>query len=392
MRVLYGTFLVVLCAALFIGWQKWRGPILPAIKVTMLPLELRLVASGEVRSQSLAHLGSEITGRVTARHVREGDWVKKGDLLIELNSQTFESSLAQAKIQLQQLQTVSRPQAQAALLEAQNNLAQISREARRREALAKKGTLPIEQVEQAQRLELNAKTVLTRAQITVASLAFQGTEEILLQERLYSAELDLAKTRIYAPFAGRVQTRNVEPGDLIQPGKILLELAPTTGLEVVVALDEKNFAPVQLNQPVQLIADAWPKQTVAGKVNFIAPTVDSKRGTLDVHISLPPAGANNPNTFLQGMTVSANIIIDQRDRTLVVPNDYLVFNTNSAAQVFCWNNGKVTAVPVQLGLRTRTHSEITAGLVEGDIVVQTAKVNDGQRTQISFEQVQHVIR
>ncbi len=69
------------------------------------------------------------------------------------------------------------------------------------------------------------------------------------------------------PFAGRVQTRNVEPGDLVQPSKILLEIArsdgfdrdgaASDGLEVVVALDEKNFAPLKLQQPVQLIADAW---------------------------------------------------------------------------------------------------------------------------------------
>src|SRR5690606_41656629 len=63
-----------------------------------------------------------------------------------------------------------------------------------------------EQVEQAQRIELNAKTALTRAQLAADSLAVDGTEEQLLQQRIVSAEAELAKTRIYAPFAGRVQT------------------------------------------------------------------------------------------------------------------------------------------------------------------------------------------
>ena len=402
MRIIYGIVIAVLCAVLLVGVQKWRGPIVPALTVEMMPLELRIVASGEVRYQSLARIGSEITGTVTARHVREGDVVNKGDLLIELNPEELQSRLAQAQTLLQQLQKISRPQAQAALVEARDNLRQASREARRRETLADKGVISTEQVEQAQRMELNAKTALTRAQLAVDSLAANSTEERLLQQRIASAQAELAKTRIYAPFAGRVQTRNVEPGDLVQPSKILLEIArsdgldcdgiASDGLEVVVALDEKNFAPLQLKQPVQLIADAWPEQSVAGIVSFIAPAVDSGRGTIDVHISVLADSTNERHPFLQGMTVSANIIAAQREKALVLPNDYLLSNSSGQAQVLRWQNGAVNAVNVQLGLRNMTHSEIVSGLAEGDIVVQADQLSDGQRARVSFEQAQHVIR
>ncbi len=402
MRIVYGVVIAVLCAAVLLGVQKWRGPVLPALTVEVMPLELRIVASGEVRYQSLARIGSEITGTVTVRHVREGDRVNKGDLLIELNPEELQSRLAQAQTLLQQLQKISRPQAQAALVEARDNLRQASREARRRETLAEKGVISTEQVEQAQRMELNAKTALTRAQLAADSLAAGRTEERLLQQRIASAEAELAKTRIYAPFAGRVQTRNVEPGDLVQPSKVLLEIArsdgldrdgvASDGLEVVVALDEKNFAPLQLKQPVQLIADAWPEQTVPGIVSFIAPAVDSGRGTIDVHISVLADTANERKFFLQGMTVSANIIAAQRERALVLPNDYLLTNSNGQTQALRWENGAVNAVDVQLGLRNMTHSEITSGLAEGDVVVQADKLSDGQRARVRFEQAQHVIR
>lgn len=402
MRIVYGVVIAVLCAAVLLGVQKWRGPVLPALTVEVMPLELRIVASGEVRYQSLARIGSEITGTVTVRHVREGDRVNKGDLLIELNPEELQSRLAQAQTLLQQLQKISRPQAQAALVEARDNLRQASREARRRETLAEKGVISTEQVEQAQRMELNAKTALTRAQLAADSLAAGRTEERLLQQRIASAEAELAKTRIYAPFAGRVQTRNVEPGDLVQPSKVLLEIArsdgldrdgvASDGLEVVVALDEKNFAPLQLKQPVQLIADAWPEQTVPGIVSFIAPAVDSGRGTIDVHISVLADTANERKAFLQGMTVSANIIAAQRERALVLPNDYLLTNSNGQTQALRWENGAVNAVDVQLGLRNMTHSEITSGLAEGDVVVQADKLSDGQRARVRFEQAQHVIR
>ena len=402
MRIVYGLVVAALCVAVVFGVQKWRGPVLPGLTVEFMPLELRIVASGEVRYQSLARIGSEITGTALARHVREGDLVSKDDLLIELNPDELQARLAQAKTLLQQLHEVSRPQAQAALTEARDNLRQASREARRREALAVKGVISTEQVEQAQRIEFNAKTALTRAQLAVDSLAAGSTEEQLLQQRIVSAEAELAKTRIYAPFAGRVQTRNVEPGDLVQPSKVLLEIArsdgldrdgvASDGLEVVVALDEKNFAPLKLQQPVHLIADAWPEQTVPGVVSFIAPAVDRSRGTIDVHISVLADDAKQRNIFLQGMTVSANIIAAERERTLVLPNDYLLTSSAGQTQVLRWQDGAVSALDVQLGLRNMTHSEILSGLSEGDVVVQAGKVSDGQRARVRFEQAQHVIR
>lgn len=398
MRIIYGLVVAALCVAAVFGMQQWRGPVLPGLTVELMPLELRIVASGEVRYQSLARIGSEMTGTVLARHVREGDRVNKGDLLIELNPDELQARFDQAKTLLQQLREVSRPQAQAALAEARDNLRQASREARRRETLAVKGVIAAEQLEQAQRIELNAKTALTRAQLVADSLAAGSTEEQLLQQRIVSAEAELAKTRIYAPFAGRVQTRNVEPGDLVQPSKVLLEIArsdgldpdgvASDGLEVVVALDEKNFAPLKLQQPVQLIADAWPEQTVSGVVSFIAPAVDSSRGTIDVHISV----LSDDSNFLQGMTVSANIIAAERERTLVLPNDYLLIGSAGQPQVLRWQDGAVRSLDVQLGLRNMTHSEILSGLAEGDVVVQAGKVSDGQRARVRFEQAQHVIR
>ena len=398
MRSIYGLVVAALCVAVVFGVQQWRGPVLPGLTVELMSLELRIVASGEVRYQSLARIGSEMTGTVLARHVREGDRVNKGDLLIELNPDELQARLDQAKTLLQQLREVSRPQAQAALAEARDNLRQASREARRRETLAAKGVIAAEQLEQAQRIELNAKTALTRAQLVADSLAAGSTEEQLLQQRIVSAEAELAKTRIYAPFAGRVQTRNVEPGDLVQPSKVLLEIArsdgldpdgvASDGLEVVVALDEKNFAPLKLQQPVHLIADAWPEQTVPGVVSFIAPAVDSSRGTIDVHISV----LSDDSNFLQGMTVSANIIAAERERTLVLPNDYLLIGSAGQPQVLRWQDGAVRSLDVQLGLRNMTHSEILSGLAEGDVVVQAGKVSDGQRARVRFEQAQHVIR
>ena len=191
----------------------------------------------------------------------------------------------------------------------------------------------------------------------------------------------------------------------MQPSTVLFEIARhepaaepsfvNQGLEVVVALDEKNFAPLQLQQPVQLIADAWPAHSITGVVSFIAPAVDSARGTIDVHIEVQDQNLAQP-ALLQGMTVSANIIAAKRHATLVLPNDYLVFdakdNHGTEAEAFRWENGKVNRTRVQLGLRNMTHSEVVFGLNQGDVVVQADNINEGQRARVRFEQAPHVIR
>ena len=117
---------VILAIALLAlgGWLIWRqlqGPELPAYRLEARPLVQRVVASGEVDSQSLAQVGSEITGVVAARHVREGDAVNAGDLLLELRDDEQRARLREAEAALQQLIDSTRPQAQATLREAQHN-------------------------------------------------------------------------------------------------------------------------------------------------------------------------------------------------------------------------------------------------------------------------------
>lgn len=183
--------LVILAIALLAlgGWLIWRqlqGPELPAYRLEARPLVQRVVASGEVDSQSLAQVGSEITGVVAARHVREGDAVNAGDLLLELRDDEQRARLREAEAALQQLIDSTGPQAQATLREAQHNLEQASRELQRREMLFERKLLASEPLEQARRAELTARVVRDRARFAAAALAEGGSEEQVLRQRLES--------------------------------------------------------------------------------------------------------------------------------------------------------------------------------------------------------------
>ena len=126
--------LVVLAAGLGL-YRFWQGPVLPAYQVRSAPLIQNVVATGRVISTSRAQVGSEVIGTVVERRVREGDKVQPGDVLIVLRVDDLVAKQNEAQAALEQLQTARRPQAQAALRQAESQLSQASREAKRRRAL-----------------------------------------------------------------------------------------------------------------------------------------------------------------------------------------------------------------------------------------------------------------
>ncbi|WP_313409201.1 efflux RND transporter periplasmic adaptor subunit [Stutzerimonas kunmingensis] len=374
------ALLLIISVLLLAGWMIWhqlQGPELPGYRLETRPLVQRVVASGEVDSQSLAQVGSEITGVIAVRHVREGDAVKAGDLLLELRDDEQRARLREAEAALQQLIDSSRPQAQATLREAQNNLEQADRELQRRETLFERKLLASEALEQARRATLTARVVRDRARFAAAAVGEGGSEEQVLRQRLEAARANLAKARIHAQVDGIVQTREVEPGDLVQPGRTLLTIARSGSSEILLPLDEKNLAPIELGQAARIIADAYPDRVLPARVSFIAPSVDTARGTIDVHLDLL-----EPADFLrQGMTVSVNIETGRREQALVLPNDALRARDGTRAQVLRVNDGVVERVGVRLGMLGTALSEVSEGLAAGDLVL-IGDAEEGQRVRV----------
>ena len=374
------VWLLILCTGLaWWWWQVARGPEVAAYRLELRPLVQRVVASGEVGNQSVAQVGSEITGVVAERYVREGDSVQAGQLLLRLQDDEQRARLAEAEAALRQLTDSLRPQAEAALREALHNHAQALREYQRREALRQRQLLSLEQLEQARRIERSLRVALERAELAAAALAPGGSEQQVLEQRLQAARANLAKTRIHAQVAGTVQNRAVEPGDLVQPGRTLLQIARADSREIILPLDEKNIAALALGQPAQVAADAYPEQWLAARVSFIAPNVDSSRGTLDVHLELLEAA-----DFLRyGMTVSVNIETARREQALVLANDALLQRQGRQAQVQRVRDGRVEALSVRLGLQGDSHSEVLDGLAEGDLLLaEPAQVGQQVRVRL----------
>ena len=366
-----------------IGWgvlQKVRGPALDGYEVVARSLVQTVVATGRVVAVSRAQVGSPVTGVVVERRVQEGDAVQPGDVLAVLRADDLEAAVREAEAALAQLQQSTRPQAQAALREAEARLLQASREVTRRRDLLKRQLIARETLEQAVQVETVARTAAEQARLAARSLAAGNPNEAAARARVSSARALLAKTTIRAEVAGTVLTRNAEPGDLVQPGRVLFEIARAGATEVLVPLDEKNLEVLAIGQQAMCIADAFPTRPFPAKVTFIAPSVDPQRGSVDIRLTVTPV----PAFLRQDMTVSVNVETGRRARAVVVPNDALGAMDGNRAALWVVADGRATRRQVQLGLRGLTQTEVTSGLRAGDWILADAQatVAEGDRVRV----------
>lgn len=372
---------VVLCALAWGAIRTIQGPSVAAIEIAPRPLVQTVVATGRVAAVSRAQVGSQVTGVVRERRVKEGDAVQAGDILAVLRADDLEAALNEAEAALAQLQQSTLPQAQAALREAEARLAQASREAQRRRTLFQQRASSREEMEQAIQAEAIALAAAEQARLTAQSLAEGNPNEASARARVASARAQLEKTTIRAEVAGTVLTRNAEPGDVVSPGSVLFEIARDGDTEVLVPLDEKNLGVLALGQSALSIADAYPARPFPATVTFIAPSVDPQRGTVDIRLTVDPP----PEFLRQDMTVSVNVETGRRDRAIVVPNDALAVLEGDSAELWMVVDGRATRRHVQLGLRGIAQTEVTAGLEAGDWILADpqADVEEGERVRVA---------
>lgn len=386
----YKPWIMIILLVLLVSfaiYRWWQGPLLPSYEVVSSPLIQTVVASGRVEKVSRTQIGSEITGVVLERLVQEGDRVYRGDVLLVLKSDEISAQVRQAEAELKELATTRRPQAEVDLANAKVQLEQAQREAVRRRN-TELGILSAEEREKSIEAEKLARNNLESARLKVASLAPDKVEETKLREQLAALQAQLAKTKIRAEVSGIILTRNVEPGDLVQPSQTLFTIALDGATEIRVPFDERNLPLLALQQKAAVITDAYPDQPFPAHINFIAPSIDAQRGTVDVRLTVDPV----PDFLRQDMTVSVNVETNKREQTLVIPNDALSSISGNKAMVILVRDRKIQRHPITLGLRGLVMSEVVAGLKEGDHVLTDAEsvLKDGIRVRI--EQTKRVLQ
>lgn len=391
--VLILVALAVVALAALVAWRATRPPLVPAVSVQMAPLVRTLQFSARVATASRVELGSTLTGRVLAVTVDEGARVQAGDVLVRLESNELQAALAQSQASERQaaarlagLRSTGRSAVQAGVAQAESVRLAAQAELQRTQDLVAQGFLSAARLDEARRALAVARAQLDAARAQSAANAELGTDIAQAEAQLAlasaaraAAEARLAEAVLTAPAPGRVLSRGVEPGQIVQPGRALIGLALDGPLQLVAQVDERYLEQLQPGQTAGVLADAYPAQRFVARVLSIAPLVDAQRGAIEVKFSLP---SPTPDFLREDMTLSVAVETARRDRALVVPVDALRADGSAGTRVWLVREGRVEARPVRLGLRTLDAAEVLEGLREGEQVLIGAAPPPGQRVRV----------
>ncbi|MFD2365185.1 efflux RND transporter periplasmic adaptor subunit [Pseudoduganella sp. GCM10020061] len=385
-----------LALALLLGGAYAARPLLFGPEVRVYPVERRelvqtVVATGRVETPLRVDIGSQVTGAIAAIPVAEGQAVKKGQVLIELEHdearaavEQARAAVSQAQARLLQVQQLGLPVAEQALRQAETNLGNARRQYERSQQLFAQGYVGQAALDEAQRSLAVAESQAASARAQARSMAGDGSDVLIARANLAQARaalqmarVKLGYTTIVAPVDGVLIARNAERGDVVQPGKVLMVLSPRGRTQLVVDIDEKNIALLRIGQKALASADAYPAGRFAARLAYVNPAVDPQRGSVEVKFDV-----DKPPPYLrQDMTVSVDIEVARRANAVVVPTETLRDSAGREPWVLKLDGRRLRRQPVTTGVSGSGNTEIIAGLKPGDLVAPAANaaLADGSR-------------
>lgn len=310
-------------------------PPAPVEVVTLKPSRVQedLGAVGTLRANQSVMLRTEVTGRVETIGFRDGQAVRRGQLLIGLDASLNEAEVAQAK---------------AELALAQSNL-------KRTEDLAARNFVSSSAQDQAE------------------------SNVVVLQARLQLAQARLSKMRVVAPFDGVAGIRAVNVGDVLRDGTDIVNIEDISTLKADFRVPERFFTQLKVGLPVEVAADALPGATYRGSIEAINPRIDANGRSLELRASL----GNSDGRLRPGMFARVRVVVGDRPEAFMVPEEAIV-PQGDRFFVFRVADGKAQRVPVRLGVRRDGQVELLDNVQAGDrIIVAGMRVQrDGQPVRV----------
>ena len=189
----------------------------------------------------------------------------------------------------------------------------------------------------------------------------------VLETRIAAAQAALDTTRLIAPFEGTITEINLKPADRVAPGTAAFRLDDLSSLEVDVQVSEIDINRIKIGQPVTLSFDAILDQEYHGSVIEVARVGNVVQGVVQFNVTVELTDADE--TVRPGMTAAVNIVVEQLDNVLLVPNR-AVRLVDGQRVVYILQDQQLEAVQITLGATSDTASEVIAGdLRAGDLIV-----------------------
>ncbi len=400
---IFGGIALVVVVGLFMMSRSRRANAATEVRmdtVATRDLVAAVTASGRIEAKSQVDISADITGRIIQIGVKEGDWVTRGQFLIQIDASEYQAAVSRAEGLV--------ASSQASVVQARANRDQAKRAADRARELAKAGPNLIapEMVEQA----------ITAHEVADANL--RASEATMDQARagLRQAQEQLSKTRLVAPMAGRVVRVAKEVGEVAVQGTfsseqaLLVTIADLSVIQANVKVDETDVVRLTEGDSVEVTIDAFPDSTFAGRVTkvsnsaLLSATATASGSTdqavdFEVEITLD----NPPADIRPDLSCTARIVTDVREDVMSVPIIALTIRENTplpsergagsteltdadttrpsgargdsggkrpeSEGVFVVQNGMATFRPVKVGIAGDEHFEILSGLEVGDSIV-----------------------
>ena len=352
------ALVVIALSATGFWWIGRPKPIAVAVKEIdrgKVESSIANTRAGTVEACQRTKLSTIMGGRIEVLAVKEGDRVKKGQLLMKLwnDDQQAQSTLAMTQV------ATAQQRVNEACLQAAN----AEREAARQTALREKGFISTSREESAR----------TEAQARRAGCEASRADVAQFQARVAATRVEQGRTSLYAPFDGTIAKIVGEIGEYSTPSPPGVQTPPAIDLiddsclYVKAPMDEIDAPKIKIGQTVRISLDALPKQSFPGTVKRVAPyvsAVEKQARTVDIEANFDKP--EDAGKLLVGFSADIEVILTVRDDVVRVPTSALL---EGGRVLVAGADGKLEERKIKTGLANWEFTEVTEGLNAGDRVV-----------------------
>jgi membrane fusion protein, multidrug efflux system len=343
------------------GGRARGGIIIPVVaaKATKGDIGVYLSGLGSVTPIYTVTVKSRVDGQLMKVYYREGDYIRQGDPLVEIDPRPYEVTLMQAQAQL--------AKDQAALDNAQVDLA-------RYQTLITHNAIPEQQLATQKALVEQDQAAIKADQAAIAS-----------------AKLNITYCHITAPITGRIGLRLVDPGNFVQASSqtgllVITQVQPITVI-FTIAEDQVPVVMQRLRQGHRLQVDAYSRdmktKLATGTLTALDNQIDPTTGTLRLRSTFN----NSDNALFPDQFVNARLLVEQKRGATLVPSAVVQRNTETAYVYLVKPDSTVTVKTVTTGTTEGDETEIVSGLSPGDLVVMAGvdKLQEGSKVRVHLE-------
>ena len=360
---------------LSIGWKIAPVLIIAVVAVyrihfAPMPVESGIVKTGLISAEAMgtgtleahvrATISPKISGRIAQVLVDQGDKVIKGQKLVLLDDEDVRQQVEIAKAELLvahagvEKAVSGIKSAESTEKEAKASYARISQ-------LAPSGAVSVDALEKAQQ-----QMEVAQAELNQAQTAKIEAEKLVIKAEasLQFAQAQLAYTVITAPFDGLIVRRNRDPGDIVVPGSMVLDMISLDELWISAWVDETLLNQLEIGQTSKIVFRSEPAIELPGKVVRIAPQADRETREVLVDVGIERL----PKLWAIGQRAEVYIETARKEDVFVIPQRALVWRQQQPG-VYVIENGKAYWHKIALGIEGKNEVEVKEGLQAGQVVL-----------------------